>query len=101
MTRTFERKIKRLEEKSLSIPSSTFDLVKIITEQREEIERLRKLSDIEFEAYLKEAEQTLIDATDESSIAKRAALRCILQEKMRKDEPQTLSELSRAIQSLD
>ena len=65
MTRTFERKIKRLEEKSLSIPSSTFDLVKIITEQREEIERLRKLSDIEFEAYLKEAEQTLIDATDE------------------------------------
>ncbi len=86
MTKTLKRRIKQLEEKSSYkhlFPSITFDLVKLIVEQRKEIERLRNLSDAEFEAYLTEAEKTLTDPTDETATAKRAALRVLLQEKKR------------------
>ena len=86
MTKTLKRRIKQLEEKNSYkqlFPTITFDLVKLIVEQRKEIERLRNLSDAEFEAYLEIAEKTLTDPTDETTTAKRAALRCILREKKR------------------
>lgn len=90
-----------MEEKNNPTRTETFDLVKIITIQRQEVERLRNLTDAEFEEYLKEAEQKLIDPRDEHSIAKGAALRHILQEKMQKEEPSIPSELPKMIQSLD
>jgi len=104
MTKTLKRRIKQLEEKNSYkhlFPTITFDLVKLIVEQRKEIERLRSLSDAEFEAYLTEAEKRLLDPTDESTLAKRAALRCILKEKMQEKAPSIPSELSSKIQSLD
>ena len=97
MTKTLKRRIKQLEEKNnykQLFPSITFDLVRLIVEQRKEIERLRNLSDAEFEAYLTEAEKRLIDPTNESSLAKRAALRCILREKEQERKPSIRSELS-------
>jgi hypothetical protein len=75
--------------------------VKLIVEQRKEIERLRGLSDAEFEAYLMDAEKTLIVPTEESSLAKRAALRCILKEKKQEKEPSMPSELPSKVQSFD